>query len=146
MSDTPKHSVSVAGIVVDDQDRVLLIQRRDNGHWEPPGGVLELGERFETGVKREVREETGVRVEVERITGAYKNLKRGIVALAFRCAPIAGNPHETAESANTRWVTLEEAAKMMDEAYLVRVADAFTEGCQHRNHDGVHLLGDDDRI
>ena len=44
MADTPKHSVSVAGIVVDDQDRVLVIQRRDNGHWEPPGGVLELDE------------------------------------------------------------------------------------------------------
>jgi 8-oxo-dGTP diphosphatase len=39
---TPKHSVSVAGVVIDEDERVLLIQRRDNGHWEPPGGVLEL--------------------------------------------------------------------------------------------------------
>jgi len=44
MTDTPEHSVSVAGVVVDDQDRVLVIRRRDNGHWEPPGGVLELDE------------------------------------------------------------------------------------------------------
>lgn len=42
--DTPKHSVSVAAVITDDQGRALLIQRRDNGHWEPPGGVLELGE------------------------------------------------------------------------------------------------------
>ena len=98
MPDTPKHSVSVAGIVVDDQDRVLLIQRRDNGHWEPPGGVLELGETFEEGVKREVLEETGVLVEVEHLSGVYKNLKRGIVALVFRCAPADGHPRETAES------------------------------------------------
>jgi hypothetical protein len=34
MTDTPKHSVSVAGIVVDDDGRVLVIQRRDNSHWE----------------------------------------------------------------------------------------------------------------
>src|SRR5690606_35518597 len=33
------HSVSVAGVIVDDSDRALLIQRRDNGQWEPPGGV-----------------------------------------------------------------------------------------------------------
>jgi len=33
--------------VVNDDGNVLVIQRRDNGHWEPPGGVLELGESFE---------------------------------------------------------------------------------------------------
>jgi 8-oxo-dGTP pyrophosphatase MutT (NUDIX family) len=46
MSDTPMHSVSVASIVVGERERVLLIRRRDNGRWEPPGGVLELGETF----------------------------------------------------------------------------------------------------
>ena len=38
------HSVSVAGVIVDDEGRALLIQRRDNGRWEPPGGVMEPGE------------------------------------------------------------------------------------------------------
>ncbi len=60
MADTPKHSVSVAGIVVREDGRILAIQRRDNQHWEPPGGVLELDETFEAGVRREVLEETGV--------------------------------------------------------------------------------------
>lgn len=65
MADTPKHSVSVAGIVIRDDGRILTIQRRDNQHWEPPGGVLELDETFEAGVRREVREETGVHIEVK---------------------------------------------------------------------------------
>lgn len=81
---TPKHSVSVAGIIIED-DRVLLIQRRDNSHWEPPGGVLELNETFEQGVIREVHEETGLRVGVDELSGIYKNMNRGIVALVFRC-------------------------------------------------------------
>ena len=34
------HSVSVAGVVIDENGRTLVIQRRDNGHWEPPGGIL----------------------------------------------------------------------------------------------------------
>ena len=139
MPDTPKHSVSVAGIVVDDQDRVLLIQRRDNGHWEPPGGVLELAETFEQGVRREVFEETGVHVEVERLTGVYKNLKRGIVALVFRCSPAAGRPHETAESATVRWVELSKISSMMSEAYAIRVTDTFSEDCHYRSHDGYNL-------
>ena len=38
------HSVSVAGVVIDENGRTLVIQRRDNGQWEPPGGVLERDE------------------------------------------------------------------------------------------------------
>lgn len=139
MPDTPKHSVSVAGIVIDDQDRVLLIQRRDNGHWEPPGGVLELDETFEEGVKREVLEETGVHIEVERLTGVYKNLKRGIVAIVFRCSPASGHPQETTESSATTWVELSDINSMMSEAYAVRVQDAISNGCHVRNHDGHSL-------
>lgn len=139
MPDTPKHSVSVAGIVVDDQDRVLLIQRRDNGHWEPPGGVLELDETFEEGVKREVLEETGVHVDVGRLSGVYKNMTRGIVALVFRCAPVAGRPQKTAESTTVKWVDLVVINSMMSEAYAIRVNDAFSDECPTRMHDGFAL-------
>ena len=86
MSDTPRHSVSVAAAIFDDSgENVLLIKRRDNGRWEPPGGVLELDETIEDGLRREVREETGAEIEVGPLTGVYKNMQRGIVALVFRC-------------------------------------------------------------
>src|ERR1044072_178082 len=113
--ETPKHSVSVAGIVVDDQDRVLVIKRRDTGHWEPPGGVRELGETFEEGVKREVLEETGVHVNVDRLTGVYKNMNHGIVALVFRCSWASGSTDTTNEAASVRWLSLSEVASSMDE-------------------------------
>src|SRR5918912_3416027 len=99
MPDQHIHSVSVAGVVVDEAGRVLIIQRRDNGRWEAPGGVLERDETFEEGVVREVQEETGVIVEVERLTGVYKNMTRGIVALVYRCRPHSGEPGPTQESA-----------------------------------------------
>ena len=73
--------MSVAAAVVDDDGRLLAIRRRDNGHWEPPGGVLELDETIEDGLVREVHEETGLTVKPERLTGVYKNMERGIVAL-----------------------------------------------------------------
>ena len=140
--ETPKHSVSVAGIVVDDQDRVLVIKRRDNGHWEPPGGVLELGETFEEGVKREVLEETGVHVEVERLTGVYKNMSRGIVALVFRCVGRDPGLPGTAEANLVEWVPVSDALALMDEAYAVRVSDAFggDHGASFAVHDGTRLL------
>src|SRR5918911_782108 len=104
MPDQHIHSVSVAGVVVDEVGRVLVIQRRDNGRWEPPGGILERDETFEEGVAREVAEETGVIVEVERLTGVYKNMTRGIVALVYRCRPHSGAPGPPQESAAVRWV------------------------------------------
>ena len=65
---TPLHSVSVAGAVIREDGRMLVIKRRDNGNWEPPGGVLELNETPQEGVVREVLEETGIHVEVEQLT------------------------------------------------------------------------------
>ncbi|MGX1133468.1 ADP-ribose pyrophosphatase YjhB (NUDIX family) [Streptomyces glaucescens] len=50
----PLHSVSVAGVVVREDGRVLVIRRADNGTWEPPGRVLERMEAIEDGVRREV--------------------------------------------------------------------------------------------
>jgi len=140
VSETPKHSVSVAGIVVRDDGRVLAVCRRDNHHWEPPGGVLELAETFDQGVRREVLEETGIEVQVERLTGVYKNMPRAIVALVFRCSPVGGRLATTDEALSVRWLTIEEIRQRMDPAYVVRVTDAFSDQACARAHDGVKLV------
>ena len=140
MADTPKHSVSVAGIVVDSDNRVLVIRRDDNGRWEAPGGVLELDESFEDGVRREVREETGLQVDVEQLTGVYKNLSRGIVALVFRCRPVAGEVHPTDEAQDVRWMTRDQVEAAMTPAFAIRVLDAFDATVHTRAHDGTNLV------
>src|SRR4051812_1330627 len=125
MPDQHIHSVSVAGVVVDEAGRVLVIQRRDNGRWEPPGGILERDETFEEGVIREIREETGLEVEVDSLSGVYKNMSRGIVALVYRCRPGGGEAHSTSEAAVVRWMSTAEVASVMSPAYAVRVLDAL---------------------
>ncbi|MDC8973167.1 NUDIX hydrolase [Mycobacterium marinum] len=143
MATTPKHSVSVAGIVIRDDDRILVIRRDDNGDWEAPGGVLELNESFEDGVRREVQEETGLQVTVERLTGVYKNLTHGIVALVYRCRPAAGDAHPTDEAREVRWMTRDEVHSAMKPAFAVRVLDAFDANAHSRAHDGVNLVTGD---
>ena len=138
--ETPTHSVSVAGVVIDADGRVLVIQRRDNGHWEPPGGILELGETLEQGVQREVMEETGVQVTVNGLTGVYKNMNRGIVALVYRCSIAAGNPRTSSETTSVRWVDRDQIDTMMSPAYATRVHDAFSPTAASRAHDGVNLI------
>ena len=144
MPDQHIHSVSVSGVVVDEAGRVLVAQRRDNGHWEAPGGILERNETFEEGVIREVTEETGVTVEVERLTGVYKNMARGIVALVYRCRPLHGTAHPTTESLAVDWLTPDQVAQRMIPAYAVRVLDALAaepaSEPASRAHDGTIVL------
>lgn len=141
MPETPKHSVSVAGIVVREDGRILAIQRQDNAHWEPPGGVLELDETFEAGVRREVLEETGVEVEVDHLSGVYKNLPRGIVALVFRCRPVeTGGIFTSREARTIDWLTEHEIVERMSPAYAVRVADALAGVTGVRVHDGENVI------
>ncbi len=53
MTDNPRHSFSVAAAIFDDSgENVLLIKRRDNGKWGPSGGILELHETMEDGLRR----------------------------------------------------------------------------------------------
>src|SRR6266568_7854342 len=127
-NEPPRHSVSVAAVIVNDVGQVLAVQRRDNSHWEPPGGVLELDEGIEDGLRREVREETGLDVAIEALTGAYKNLPRGIVALVFRCRTIGGQMTTSPETAQVKWLTLSEVRDAMDDAYAVRILDALHNG------------------
>ena len=134
------HSVSVAGVVIDEDGRVLVIERRDNGHWESPGGILELGETFEEGVRREVLEETGVQVSVVALTGVYKNMSRGIVALVYRCSIVAGHPRTSSEAISVRWVDRDQIDDLMSPAYAVRVHDAFATTASSRAHDGDNVI------
>ncbi len=136
----PRHSVSVVGIVVNPDGRILAIRRRDNDQWQPPGGVLETHETFEEGVRREVTEETGARVEVEHLTGLYKNVKAGIVAATFRCRPLTEPASETDEAAEVAWIRQEDVVRLMTPTFVARVLDAFEPAPKVRSHDGTNLL------
>ena len=138
---TPRHSVSIAAVVVDDAGRVLVTRRRDNGRWEPPGGVLEVEESILDGVTREVEEETGLIVEATKLTGVYKNMVRGVVALMFRARVTGGSLGTSDETTQVEWWAPDLVAERMDPAYAVRVLDALRDdGPAVRAHDGIALL------
>lgn len=138
----PRHSVSVSGVITDDHGRALLIQRRDNQHWEPPGGVLELGEPVDEGLRREVREETGLDIEPDTLSGVYKNMNRGVIALVFRCKATGGQLTTNDEVTAFRWADEDTIRQLTSEAYAVRFLDAMRSSAAPaiRRHDGTNLL------
>ena len=60
-----------------DQGRILLVERGREplkGWWSLPGGAVEVGERLETAIRREVLEETGLAVQVERMFEIFERI------------------------------------------------------------------------
>jgi len=57
--------------------RIVLVQRRDNGQWGLPGGMVDWGEDLLTTVHRELTEETGLEVaNIRRLVGIYSSPER----------------------------------------------------------------------
>jgi 8-oxo-dGTP pyrophosphatase MutT (NUDIX family) len=88
----------VRGVVFDDDGRVLLGRRADNGQWGLISGILEPGEEPAPGLLREILEETGVVAVVERLVSVdavgptrYPNGDVcHFLTLVFRCRFVSG--------------------------------------------------------
>lgn len=93
-------SVGAAALIFDEQGRVLLQKRGDNGRWGLIGGAVDPHERPADAVVREVWEETGLRVEPTRVVGVYggpdfhvlypNGDQVSVVSVAFQCRVVGG--------------------------------------------------------
>lgn len=62
--------LTVDAVVVRDE-RVLLIQRHDNGLWALPGGLVEVNQTLTEAVIRELAEETGIHGRLVQLLGIF---------------------------------------------------------------------------
>lgn len=125
--------VAVAVVVVDDQGRVLMIERTDNGKWALPGGAQELGESVREAAVRETREETGIEIEVSGVVGIYSDPRHVIAyddgevrqefSICLRARAVGGAPQSSSESRAVRWVTAPELERLPIDARMRRRID-----------------------
>jgi ADP-ribose pyrophosphatase YjhB (NUDIX family) len=131
----PPRPIVGVGAVVLDGDSVLLIRRGQEplkGQWSIPGGAVELGERLDAAVAREVREETGLDVDVGPVVEVLDRIRPDddparprfhYVLVDFLCRPTdAASRRVSAQSLpsppltpssdadEARWVRLESLA------------------------------------
>lgn len=72
-----KFMVSVSGVVLDGENRILLQRHRHWVHdvWGLPGGIVKSGEKLEDAFAREVKEETGLviaDIEHVKVVSGYR--------------------------------------------------------------------------
>jgi 8-oxo-dGTP diphosphatase len=84
-----------AGIFVEQDGKILLIDRSDGLGYTVPGGIVRHRETVEQCVLRETLEETGFRVNITGLIGVYSSPKRDprfrAVALVYRGSIIDGS-------------------------------------------------------
>lgn len=104
----PTHIVAGAGIVINDNDEILMVKTYNAG-WVFPGGQVEVGENIIDAVKREIMEETGIEVEVGELFCISSNTRKhpgtnGVkevptkVMLDFICRAKGGTPRPSDET------------------------------------------------
>ncbi|WP_404450155.1 NUDIX hydrolase [Sutcliffiella horikoshii] len=62
-------------VIILNENYEILLQKRLNGNWGLPGGLMDLGESFEEVAKREVFEETGLTVANLKLLNVYSGSK-----------------------------------------------------------------------
>lgn len=102
------HLVSCAGLVTNDEGKILLVKSPLRG-WEYPGGLIEPGETFQQALRREICEEAGVEVKITGFIGICKNIEKDIVNIDFSCQYVSGELTTSEESVEVIWASREEA-------------------------------------
>ncbi|MEK4299455.1 NUDIX domain-containing protein [Oceanobacillus sp. FSL W8-0428] len=108
----PKHIVSAATIVLNDNNELLLIKGPRRG-WEMPGGQVEEGESLKEAAIRETKEESGIDVEVLKFCGIFQNVDRSICNTLFLAKPIGGEFTTSSESLDVGFFPVEQALEMV---------------------------------
>lgn len=108
-------NIGITGIITNEINEILLIQRNDTLSWAVPGGSLDLGEAPDVGIVREVEEETGLKVMPVRLAGiAYWPIpNREHLQFVFRCMQSGGELKTSNESLQVSYFKRRQLPKPM---------------------------------
>lgn len=112
----PKYKVACAVMVLNKDNKVLLVQNPIRG-WEFPGGYLEEGEAIKEAAVREVEEESGINIHLKNFCGIVQNIKKRVCVLLFSAMPISGELTTSRETLNVDYFTIDEALKKVTRKY-----------------------------
>ena len=121
-----RFTVTAAGILLDEHNRVLLLKHRfrSGGSWGLPGGFIEAGEQPEEALRRELHEEVGLEIEDVQLfsTRTFKTVKQ--LEILFRGRAKGGASPQSIEISKAAWFSIDElpAELPQGQQHLIRAA------------------------
>ncbi|TET77412.1 MAG: NUDIX domain-containing protein [Dehalococcoidia bacterium] len=122
--------VAVGAVIKDESDRVLLVKHRPErggfwqGKWICPGGKLELGERIEDGIRREVKEETNLEIRLtsplapfDRIVQSEGQTELHVIYIDYLAEKSEGDLKPGSDVGEARWATREDILSIWEELH-----------------------------
>ncbi len=108
-----------AGVIVYQDHRILLQERKDNGAWALHAGGIEVGEDLEQTARRELFEETGLKAGELQLFGVYSGMDRFMTypngdqvympCIYYRCSDFTGSLlKQDAEVRQLHWFDVDE--------------------------------------
>lgn len=133
-------TAGVSAVITDEDCRVLLQFRSDNGRWGIPGGAIEVGESIAEAIEREVREETGLDIEIVRLVGVYSDPRQFSIAtypggdivhlvnICMLCRPKPGGElRGSDEGREVRFFAFDDLPDPLLRAHRIRILDALSD-------------------
>ena len=129
--------VAAGGIIVNQNHKILILQRSvkldwQPGEWETMYGRLAQFEDVRTGLAREIKEETGLVVEIKQplsvwhiFRGEENIAENELIGITFLCEASTTDVHISAEHDEYRWVTPEDALKLVTIEGIRRDINAY---------------------
>ena len=98
-----------------DDGQILLVERGKEplkGFWSLPGGLLELGEKLDSAIRREVMEETGLNIEPISVFEIFERIipdtegkpEYHYVLIDYLCRVIGGQLQAASDVSQAAWV------------------------------------------
>lgn len=118
----PARPIAGAGALIIKNGKLLLVKRGakpGQGKWSIPGGLMELGERVQDTIVREVKEECGLDIEVERLIDVFDSITRDekgriqyqFVVVNFLVEIKGGILKNADDVLEARWVPIDKVEK-----------------------------------
>jgi ADP-ribose pyrophosphatase YjhB (NUDIX family) len=124
------------GVVIPDlEGRNVLLSRRARdpfaGHWELPGGFVDLGEHPLDAARREVREELGLDIAITGVVGVYvvPTHHSGWLEITTYVGTVEGEPDpDPTEVAEWRWFPIDDIPDVMAGDHRARLVEWIEHG------------------
>jgi 8-oxo-dGTP pyrophosphatase MutT (NUDIX family) len=108
---SPTFTAGAIAVILDEDDRMLLVRQTYRGRWGLPGGLMKRGELPLDALNREVREEVGIAVVAEGEPEVVLDPEPRRIDVVFVARPAAVGPEPQPSSAEIeamRWVAADE--------------------------------------